>query len=215
MEKLFNPTQEDFFDMWAQELVDAGYIDELVSHPDVPTFQLFDGLSKPFDKKKNVILNPVAYTPDRIIKWNPKAKGIFYTPFEAENSMWSDCYFNPQYKHPTVIEESEGFYYSIVEVKGPTGNQKAYGQDFKFTQKWLWANTQQFVQKVMLSPIKPMKSDLKYLWATTFTPKRFLYTDKLSTNKNNPVPWRTIPNKKGVPNWEVRTLEEFLKLKKL
>ena len=63
MEKLFNPTQEDWFDMWTEELLDAGYIDEVVSHPNVPTFQLFNGLSKPYDKKKNVILNPVAYTP--------------------------------------------------------------------------------------------------------------------------------------------------------
>lgn len=205
MEKLSNPTQEEWFDMWAQELVDAGYIDEVVSHPNVPTFQLFKGLSKPYDKKKNVILNPVAYTPDRIIKWNSKAAGIFYTPFDGEDRDWDNCYFKPQYS---------GFYYSLVEVKGPTGNQKAYGQDFKFTQKWLWANTEQYVQKVMLAPIKPMKNNLQYLWATTFTPKRFLYTDGLSTNKNKPVAWRTIPNKKGIPNWEVRTLEEFIMLKK-
>jgi len=59
MEKLDNVTQEQWFDIWAQELVDTGYIDEIVTHPDVPTFQLFEGLSKPYDKKKNVILHPV------------------------------------------------------------------------------------------------------------------------------------------------------------
>jgi len=204
MEKLFNPTQEDWFDMWTEELLYAGYIDEVVSHPNVPTFQLFKGLSKPYDKKKNVILNPVAYTPDRIIKWNVKAAGIFYIPFDGDNEDWDSCYFKPQYN------DVGNFYYSLIEVKGPTGNQKAYGQDFKFTQKWLWHNSEQYVQKVMLAPIKPMKNTLQYLWATTFTPERFLYTDKLGTNKNTPIPYRTIPNKKGTPNWDVRSLEEFI-----
>ena len=207
MEKLHNPTQEEWFDIYIQELVAAGYIDELVSHPNVPTFQLFKGLAKPYNKKKNVILNPVAYTPDRIIKWNSKAAGIFYTPFEGDNCDWNKCYFKPQY------QENGDFYYSLVEVKGPTGNQKAYGQDFKFTQKWLWANSQQYVQKVMLAPIKPMKNPLQYLWTTTFTPERFLYTDKLAINKSKPIPYRTIPNKSGVTNWRVRSLEEFVKLK--
>jgi len=207
MEILHNPTQEEWFDIWAQELIDAGYIDEVVTHPNVPTFELFPGLSKPFDKKKNVIMNPVAYTMDRIIRWNVKAMGIFCTPFDGDPRDWNSCYFKPQY------HGSEDYYYSLVEVKGPTGNQKAYGQDFKFTQKWLWANTQQFVQKVMLAPVKPLKNSLPYLWATTFTPERFLYTDKLSTNKNKPIPYRTIPNKKGIPNWEVRSLKEFLAIK--
>jgi len=209
MEKLDNVTQEQWFDIWAQELVDTGYIDEIVTHPDVPTFQLFEGLSKPYDKKKNVILHPVVYTPDRIIKWNNKAVGIFISPFHRDGKVWDSCYFNPQ-----LQESSEGnFYYSLIEVKGPTGNQKAYGQDFKFTQKWLWQNTNQFVQKVMLSPVKPLKKDLAYLWATTFTPERFLYTDKLAVNKTKTIPFRTIPNKKGKPNWEVRSLAEFIKSK--
>jgi hypothetical protein len=44
----------------------------------------------------------------------------------------------------------------------------------------------------------------------TFTPKRFYFSDKLSTNKNKLIPYRTQPNKKGVPLWKMRTLEEFL-----
>jgi len=65
----------------------------------------------------------------------------------------------------------------------------------------------------MLSPVKPLKKDLAYLWATTFTPERFLYTDKLAVNKTKTIPFRTIPNKKGKPNWEVRSLAEFIKSK--
>lgn len=204
---LDNPTQEDWFDIYADELIALGYIDEVVRHPDVPTFELFPGLYKPYGKKKNVIMNPVSYTPDRIIKWNMKSLNIFFTPFDAENSLWDSSYFK------ATLEPVKNFYYSIIEVKGPTGNQKAYNQDFKFTQRWLWANTNQFVQKVMLSPVKPLKKDLQYLWASTFTPNRYLYTDKLATNKNKPIPYRTIPNKKGKPNWEVRSLQEFLNKK--
>lgn len=217
MQVLDNTTQEEWFDMWCEELIEAGYIDEVVTHPDVPTFELFPGFSKPYGKKKNVIMNNVIYTPDRIIKWNCKAAGIFYTPFDGDNKDWDSSYFKPQYNPdsslPSAYKPGEGFYYSLVEVKGPTGNQKAYGQDFKFTQKWLWVNTQQYVQKVMLAPAKVIKNPYQYLWAMTFTPNRFLYTDKLATNKNKPIPYRTIPNKNGVPKWKVRTLEEFIKSK--
>lgn len=207
MDKLYKPTQEDFFDLWCAELLATGYLDEVVSHPNVPTFQLFDGYSRPYGKKKNTIMQPTTYTPDRILKWNDKAKGIFFEPFEGENHHWNRSYFNAHH------EIHKGFYYSIIEVKGPTGNQAAYGTKFMFTQKWLWANSRQYVQKVMLAPIKPLKKNLQYLWATTFTPNRFLYTDKLNTNKNKPIPYRTIPNKKGIPNWEVRSLDEFVKSK--
>jgi hypothetical protein len=217
MQLLDNPTQEEWFDMWVEELIVAGYIDEVVRPPDVPTFELFSGLSKPYDKKKNVILSPVAYTPDRIIKWNSKAGGIFYTPFDGDNEDWDSCYFTPQYHTEPVAPSdfivNKGFYFSIIDVKGPTGSQKAYGSDFKFTQKWLWANTQQYVQKIMLAPAITKQNPKNYLWAMTFTPKRFLFSDKLSTNKNKPIPYRTIPNKKGVPHWEVRSLEEFELLK--
>lgn len=200
MKKLTNPTQEQWFDIWAEEVEAAGYIDEVVREPDVPTFELFEGYSKPFGKKKNVIMRPVVYTPDRIIKWNDKAIDIFIAPFYWPAIDMETCYFNPQ------LEGKNMFHFSILDIKGPTGSQKAYGSDFKFTQKWLWAKTQQYVQKVMLSPVKPLKKDVQYLWAATFTPQRYLWTDKLTK-------LRTIPNKKGVPNWEVRTLKEFIKLR--
>jgi len=208
MTLLDNVTQEAWFDMTMEPLIALGYIDELIKEPDVPTFELFPGLSKPYKKKKNVIMHPTVYTPDRILKWNACAAGIFYSPFDGDNKDWNKCYFTPQY------EPNGNFYYSILDIKGPTGSQAAYGTKFSYTQKWLWANSQQYVQKVMLMPIKPLKNDSKYLWANTFTPERFLYSDKLSTNKNKPIPYRTIPNKKGVNNWEVRTIKQFLETKK-
>ena len=156
MTKLDNVTQEEWFDIWCQELLDTGYLDEVVTHPDVPTFRLFDGYKRPYGKRKNVVMNTVDYTPDRILKWTNKARGIFITPHSRDNAVWDNTYFNPQMA-------PEGFYYSLIEVKGPTGNQKAYGQDFKFTQKWLWQNTEQYVQKVMMTPIKPMKNPIEYL----------------------------------------------------
>jgi hypothetical protein len=219
MQLLDNPKQEEWFDIWANELVEAGYIDEVVTHPDVPTFELFPGLKRDLkyqvtntkgtkEKVKEVtLMRPVAYTPDRIIKWNIKAKDVFFACFQTEFKAWQDYHFLADY------QKEGNFYYSIIEVKGPTGSQKAYGSDFKFTQKWLWANTQQYVQKIMLAPAITKQNPKNYLWAMTFTPKRFLFSDKLSTNKNKPIPYRAIPNKKGVPHWEVRSLEEFELLK--
>ena len=200
MKKLHNPTQEEWFDEWCSELLAQGYLDEVVTHPNVPTFQLFKGYSRPYGKKKNTVMQPTTYTPDRILKWNDKAKGIFFEDIAGANKLWDNSYFNAHY------QEEGGFYYSIIEVKGPTGNQSAYGTKFMFTQKWLWQNSGQYVQKVMLAPIKPLKKNLQYLWPTTFTPKRFLHTDKLTK-------LRTIPSKKGVPNWDVRSLTEFVNAK--
>ena len=203
--------------MWCKELIETGYIDEVVTHPDVPTFELFTGYSRPYEKKKNVIMNKVIYTPDRIIKWNIKAMYIFFNPWNMENKKWDDCYFQAALNWDATTDPKLGFYYSIIEVKGPTGNQKAYGSDFKFTQKWLWQLTQQYVQKVMLAPAKLFKQEkslLPYLWAQTFTPKRYYFTEKLSTSKNKLIPLRTQPNKKGIPLYTMRTLEEFLDIKK-
>lgn len=202
MNKLDNPTQEQWFDIWAEEAILAGLIDEVVREPDVPTFILFKGYNRPYGKKKNVIMNPIKYTPDRIIKFNNKARNILFTPFEGPNSELDKAYFNPQ-KHPT-----ENYYYSILDIKGPAGNQKAYNTDFRFTQKWLFANTGQYVQKVMLAPAKLLKNPKGYLWHDTWTPERFLYTDKLATNRNKPIPYRTLPHKKGKALWNVRMIYE-------
>ena len=205
MQRLENPTQEQWFDIWAEEAIEAGFIDEVVREPDVPTFVLFEGYKRPYKKKQNIIMRPVVYTPDRIIKWNIKAQGILFIPLEAANQELEKCYFNPQ-KHPT-----ENYYYSLLDIKGPSGNQKAYGSDFRFTQKWLWANTKQYVQKVMLAPSRVLKNPKGYLWHDTWTPERFLYTDKLHTTKNKPIPYKTIPNKNGVPLWRVRMLHDAVK----
>ncbi len=209
MNKLDKPTQEEWFDFWADELLATGFLDEVVTHPDVPTFRLFDGYTRPYGKKRNVILSTTDYTPDRILKWNEKARGIFFEPLDGPNENLHKAYFNPHYGGVGVPK----FHYSIGEVKGPTGNQAAYGTKFVFTQKWLWANTGQYAQKVMLAPAKLVKNHLPYLWSETFTPERFLYSDKLHTNKNKPIPYRTIPNKQGVPMWKVRSLAEFIEMK--
>ena len=202
MKKLDNPTQEDWFDLWAEEAQSVGLIDEIVY--ECPTFCLFPGFSKPEGKKKNVVMSPIHYTPDRIIKWNPSALKVLFTPFPDPGSEWDKFYFHPQ-KHP-----DEDYYWSMLDIKGPAGNQRAFNSDFRFTQKWLYANTGYYVQKVMLAPAKLLKNLKGYLWHDTWTPERFLYTDKLSITSKKPIPTRTIPHKNGQQLWSVRMVGDFL-----
>lgn len=220
MNKLENPTQEEWFDMWCAELIEAGYIEKVLDQ-NIAGWRVYDGETieyfeykilfkgtprekKKQIKKKYVLHRPVDYTPDRVIFWTSKAKDVFYTDLEDFTPL-NVAYFLAQDAGPNTI--------SVLDVKSPFGGKNSSDVSFSIKKKWVWAKERVYINQAVMHPIRPLKNVTKYLWATTFTPKRFLFTDKLSVTKNKPIPYRTIPNKKGVPNWEVRGLEDFLKLK--
>lgn len=208
MDKLVKPTLEDWFEFWLQDLIDKGYILKVLRAKEAIPFVLFEGLYKventPYKLRNGVtgykpgkitLLHPIEYTPDFIIIWADKAKGIFHTPFE-ECSRESNMILS--FSHNKLN-------FSLIEIKAPPGYGGANSSDasFRVKQKWVWEKYALLVQKIYLYPIGSKGYNPKdYLWSNTFTPTRYLMTDGLTKA-------RTI-NK-----WKVTTVDEFLDKKKL
>ena len=93
MEKLDNPTQEQFWQLWVDEALALGCILHYTPEKDMDSFQLFDGLSyqwfedtiihegtsREADKRTyytDKLLRTTNYTPDGVIIWSPKVKNI-------------------------------------------------------------------------------------------------------------------------------------------
>jgi len=218
---LTSPSQEDWFDFWADDLVKATFINKVLKQ-DIKGWEIYPGEKLEYEepkilyegtdrervkmvKKSYTLHRPVHYTPDRVIFWNPKAEGIFFT--DVEKIVLGEVKYFIAHKLP------DGRFITVLDVKSPFGGMNSSDVSFSIKKKWVWVKERIYVNQAVMHPVKPLKNVNKYLWVMTFTPNRFLYTDKLSTRKNKPVPYRTIPNKKGVPNWEVRTLAEFITAK--
>lgn len=218
MEKLDNPSQEDWFDFWTAELIEAGYILKVLDQ-NIKGWQMYDGETIEYEeavtvykgtdrervklvKKKYILHRPVKYTPDRVIFWTEKSKDIFFT--DVNEIVNGDVRYFLGHKLP------DGQYLSVLDVKSPFGGKNSSDVSFSIKKKWVWVKERIYVNQAVMYPIKPLKSVVKYLWPMTFTPNRFLYTDRLKPNKVNPLCLKKLPNKKGVPNWTPRTLKEFL-----
>ena len=205
MKKLDNPSQEELFELWVDELIKEGYILSYDSDP-IP-FTLFDE-----HKKEGVkLLSSTQYKPDGRIIWADKAKDIFFTTEKTPKKYKNIYFLAERYTEttPGIMKKRNSFYSSYLDVKSPPGSGKKNSSDASFIPKrtWMWDKFKIHVNKVYNYPnafvknkdksIKRLKAPRPYLWAQTFTPTRYLWTDKLTKE-------RTI-NK-----WTVRTLEEFL-----
>jgi len=210
MEILDNPTQEQIFDLWTEELIKEGYIDVVYKQGDFNPFVLSNGLhrtiSNPYTvykgtkreeqrikTSKEVIFNGLTYSPDRLIVWNNKAIGIFCSLMKEPKDTYFYCQHSDFY---------DG-YVTYVDVKAPPGYGKLHASDegFRYAQKWVWEKFDVLVNKCVLLPSSSKKRVTAgmFLFIETFLPERMFFTDK--TFKP-----RTI-------NHNVRTINKFLSLK--
>lgn len=202
---LDNPTQEELFDLWCEELIKAGYIESVLTTKELDAIVLFEGFKQKITIEKQLktkiktiikedtLLHPATYTPDRLVFWTPKAKDIFFRTLNSRNTS----YFIGHY------DELQLKYYSAIEVKAPPGYGGSHTSDAAFAvkQKWLWSLTNIYVNKVYLAPNKKVKTGDIYLWLSTFTPERYFYTDKATKPRT-------------FSKWVPRTLAEFIEAKK-
>jgi len=191
MEKLDNPTQEEWFAIWLDELVRLGYVRSYTRHPE--TFILSEEVSRTIltkkliykdtkretikeIRKKEVLLKACTYTPDFLIVWNTSAH-MFYTNAMELLTGVKRNYF--------VSNRMAGTQVSYVDVKAPAGYGGTNRSDVSFPvkQKWLYQTQGILVNKVMLAPNKKVKVTTPYLWLETFTPNRYLFTDKLTKQR--------------------------------
>lgn len=185
---MFDSDEEKYFSWYLDELLQAGFIKSYGHHTEKFMLSPPAGVvmvKKLKTKEKRVsktLLRGHEYTPDFMIRWNPKALDIFYSPL-------IDCNPNPFFLASSTFDSVFGCDIGFVEIKAVFSKYNM-GREFSINQKWLYAQEGIYVQKV----IPTGKSTC--LFAKTFTPEKYLLTEK--THKPRKLKWKP------------RTLTEYL-----
>ncbi|MCK5777054.1 MAG: hypothetical protein KAH25_12800 [Bacteroidales bacterium] len=206
------PTQEGWFLHWLEEAKEAGYIQGFQVKGDVIPFKLTDRIDVKIkydrvlykgtkretireEEKVTNILREHTYKADALIIWTKKAEGIFFEAYSEfaktgkhKTFFTADVYPNPERKAYEYI--------SYVEIKAPFGGKNS-DQSFPINRKWVFDKYKVFVNKAVQYPNKVTKRPQDFLWLATFTPKRYLFTDKNL-------------DKKKISMWNPRTLHDFI-----
>lgn len=169
MENLLDSNEEKYFWWWSSELKNKGFIKNIELQPD--PFDLSSSIKSVYDKQlktktkevEETLLNKHIYTTDVKITWDKSALDVFTTLINSrvkKTDKRSLVYIISQLNENNEI-------ISYVEVK-PTFDQNNMTRLAKINQKWVWEKHGLFVNIVI-----PEKHFNK-----TFTPKKFLFTDK-------------------------------------
>lgn len=178
----FDSKEEVFFLWFLQDMKKAGFIDNYKYQPvaiELTPKQTYKFKKVMKTKEKIVdkhLLHPYRYTADFEIHWNTSAKGLFY---ENINEVVEDS--NVPFFANSLGKRS----ISIVDTKA-SYNLKDSNRRFSSTQKVLFLLKNIYVQQIV-----PQK-----LFEKTFTPNRYLMTDK-------GVKLRTI-------HFKIKTLKEYI-----
>jgi len=161
---MVNPLQlksaeELHFFWYLSELKECGYIDEFYYEPE--PIKLSGTIEVEVEKQlktkvkieKKTLLQGHEYTMDFIIYWNPNAFGCFHN--------------NDDTRFPFYATLENEVSISYVDVKG-SWNMHNMNRLFAVNQKWVYDKFGIYIQKIV-----PEK-----LFKQTFTPRRFLTTDK-------------------------------------
>jgi len=160
----YDSKEEIYFSWYLDELFTAGYIAEYDYQP--PSFNLSESVKYSWVKElktknksmETTLLQPHDYTADFKIAWNTTADNIFFD-------------LNKLKSGPFVVK----YGLSFIDVK-PSFDKHNMTRKFHIDQKWVYQRFGVYVQKVV-----PQK-----LFKATFTPNRYLYTDK-SAKLSSPI----------------------------
>lgn len=189
---------EIYFTWWLDDLIEAGYVEKYTFQP--YTIQLFPEVDIKYKKVKQLktkkkisqcnhkLLESASYTPDYEIIFTYKARGLFFS------NINKDCYnsFNELFYFFNLDDKSNK---CLVDVKSADYQLGMNTSTVKFPiiQKFLYHYKNIMINRII--PFKGKSCHKNYLFPNTFTPKRFLLTDKKRGK-------RTI-------HFPVRGLEEF------
>jgi hypothetical protein len=125
------------------------------------SFTLFEGSKHKLKFKKGAITpRDVSYTADFVITWHPQLRSTLFSLARTNDE-----------KTPFVAVEQNGFFFSIIDVKGSfAGKNNTSAVTFPLKQKWMLEKFGIYVQKII--PI----SKTKGLFVDTFTPVKYLLT---------------------------------------
>jgi hypothetical protein len=149
--------------------------------------------------KNFTLLNGSTYKPDFKIWWTEKSRGIFFIHISSTRKIIDhEAYFISDIEK---CQETKKYYeVSYVDVKSPFRGKNQSDVSFSLNRKIVMEKYGIFINKSINYPTKKMKNPKSYLWVDTFTPRRYLFTNKQL-------------GLRSIRNWIVRTLTEFIKLK--
>ena len=165
----FDSIGELHFSYWTDELIKAGYIEQVVLQPEPyelsrPVNRMYLKEMKRVDNKiiEQTVLREHIYTPDVLIVWKEKANGIFYTTMEGSDKLLPH----------QMIANWQGFenrmvWASTIELK-PTFDHQNMTRLASLNIKWVYDKYKHVIEMVKLPDF----------FKKTFTPDRYLLTDK-------------------------------------
>lgn len=172
--------EEMHFEWYLDELEAAGYITGY--DKEIVTYDIFPGSYLQVEKRLKTktkletkpALDSFSYTPDYFIYWTEKGRYIFWDQgdvWKVNPALLGQAPRKlPTYFAPQRIEDF-GEHVSIVEVKAEF-DQQNMTREWRIKQKWLYAYEGLFCS---LAKIGTGKTSL---FGKTFTPNRYLLTDK-------------------------------------
>lgn len=161
MKHTYDSAEELHFSWFLDELQQSGFIKRWVYQP--KPFPLTPQVDYEFIKHlktkdktiRKLFLRSHNYQADFLIVWDKCSKGIFFDTKDDSDVM----------TFPFIIDKKK--YRSIIDVKGGFNRNNTW-RIFSIEQKWVWQKFQVYVQKIIP----------KELFKKTFTPQRYLFTDK-------------------------------------
>lgn len=183
----YESDEEKYFSWYLDELFDGKYVEVYILHPD--NYILSDKVVYEHNKQlktktkilAKMLVDKHIYTADFLIKWAEHSRCIFFNSFSDRVNAK---------KIPFVADENR---VSIVEIKADFSK---FGmiREFSINQKWMFQKYGIYVNKIIVS-------NKNGLFKNTFTPEKFLLTDK---------------SRKGRKlHYNPRSLKEFLTSKEL
>lgn len=181
----YKSREEWYFSLWLDDLKELGIVKRYLYESNTFTLseaKRYKQLKILITKTKIIeksLMDSHVYTPDFLVEWNKDYDGIFYRTIDDE------YYANSPPVMCTKGKKDDG-HYTFFEVK-PVFDQNNMTRLFRITQKWLYDKYGLYVELTIVPT----------LFKKTFTPKRYLFTDKATTT-------RTI-------NFDIRIAEDYLK----
>lgn len=159
--------QELQFTWWLDALQQKGIVNKYYYESN--TFTLSTAKQYPLIKKtvrktsivSHELLKAHIYTPDFLVEWNEDWDGIFYREILAQKYTTKPPFY-------AVRSTKNNKPYTFFEVKADFDRENMT-RLFKISQKWLYDSKSIYVDLVLLP---------QSLFKKTFTPDRYLFTDK-------------------------------------
>lgn len=162
----FDSDEERYFSYWLDELKLLGYIKAYYRPAPMPLSaarQYTTSVPRktmPPRMENRELLKAHEYTADFLVTWTEKAYGIFH---EDKNAVVQ----NRQVPFFSNYNGITATYYSLLEIK-PSFDQNNMTRAFVLNQKWILCQKGIYVELVKIPDF----------FRKTFTPVKYLYTDK-------------------------------------